>query len=325
MLRRLTVWTVVLCAVLYCGCSVSADLTDDERQAISDLQSLHKELTDNELFGQSAYTYIKQFEKALNRKTAASSHVQLALVIIRIDRGIDIKRDALNIATRLKTNWTAWKTALVAELVFGDANEAVEILSKYQKAVLTVAKSAEARPVLLQETCRQLLWIRDTGNQLAILPAVSEIQVNRIIDNMESIDLIATNLEVQQIDSADEARRSKDVEFFERLKAATANKIAFIESELTVLEAEVPAEVLALSAEFKIKNTELQPLGAALAAARAVSSAADAAVSSIKSRASKARSKVNEIDENEDPGSKKAAEAAVEVLACIAHHARGWA
>ncbi|MEY3175265.1 MAG: hypothetical protein RLZZ436_3179 [Planctomycetota bacterium] len=311
---KLTFGCVAFFLIAYLANSALAGLTNDERQAISSLQAMHKELSENELFGPNAYPYIEQVEKNLNRKTAGSPHVQLALAIVRIDRGINVKREALSVATRLKTNWTAWKTALVPELVFGDANEAVAILSKFQKAVLTAAKSAQADPALRQEACEQLLWIQDAGNQLAILPAASEVAVNRIIDSTEAKDLIATSIGKQQIDRADEARRDKDAEFFDRLKAATANKIAFMEGELEILQTEIPAEIMALSGEFKIKNTELQPLAAALSAARSVSSAADSAVSSINSRLSKARSKADDIDEDEEPGAKKAAEAAVEVL-----------
>jgi hypothetical protein len=300
-------------SLFVCDCAW-AGLTNEERQAVSSLQELHKELSENELFGPSAAPYIDLAEKSLARKVVASPHVQLALAVVRIDRGINVKRDALSVAVRLKTNWTAWKTALVAELVFGDANEAIAILSKYQKSVLAVLKVAQTDVATRKDSHQQLLWIRDAANQLSILPAASEVAVNRIINSPEAQDVIDANLGQQELDLAAEARRDKDAEFYDRLKAAVVNKTALIEQELDSLETEIPSEIRALSREFNMKEAELRPLAADLSAARSVSSAADSAVNSINRRLSSARSKADDIDEDEEPGAKKAAEAAVDVL-----------
>ncbi len=309
--------SIVCGSVFLLACAserVWAGLSSEERQAVSLLQALHQELSENELFGTSAAPYIDQAEKSLSRKVAVSPHVQLAVAVVRIDRGINVKRDALSVAGRLKTSWTAWKTALVAELVFGDANEAVTILSKYQKSVLTSLKAPQTDAATRKDAYLQLLWIRDAANQLAILPAASEVAVNRILNSPEAQDVIDANLGKQELDIAAEARREKDAEFYDRLQAAVANKTALIEQELDSLETEIPSEIRALSREFNIKEAELKPLAADLSAARAVSSAADSAVNSISRRLSSARSKAADIDEEEEPGAKKAAEAAVDVL-----------
>jgi|GEM_PF-1136505 len=294
--------------------SAVADLSDEEKQAVSELQSKHKELSENRLFGASAVPYIAQFKKSLSRRAAASTKVQLALVVVQIDRGVNVRREAVTLASRMKTSWAAWKTALVAELVFGDADEAIVVVSRFQKAVLSAAKAGNTDPAVLKDCRQQLLWVKDATNQLATLPDVSDSVVNRIVNNLEAEDVIHANAGQQEIASAAEARRNKDADFANKLKASLQEQTAVIAKELDSLETAIPSDIQMLSAEYIKKATELKPLGAAVSAARAVSSAAESAVRSINSRLSAARSKASDIDEDEEPGARIAAEAAVDVL-----------
>ncbi|MFN7682690.1 MAG: hypothetical protein ACK5TG_17640 [Planctomyces sp.] len=312
-LRLMQILSLVAFLVAGTGPSAVADLTAEEKQAVTELQRMHQELTENKLFGASAVPYIAQFRKSLSRKAAASLKVQLAIAVVQIDRGVNVRREAVTLATRMKTSWAAWKTALVAELVFGDADEAILVVARFQRAVLSVVNAEETDPAVLKDCRQQLLWVKDATNQLAILPDVSESGVNRIVNNPEAEDVINAN-DQQEIASAAEARRDKDADFAVQLKATLQEQTEVIGRELDSLETAIPNEMQMLSAEYIKKLTELKPLGAAVSAARAVSSAAESAVSSINSRLSAARSKANSIDEDEEPGAKIAAEAAVDVL-----------
>jgi hypothetical protein len=294
--------------------SACAELTNEERQSMSDLRSMHKELSENNLSGDKADAQINRFKKNLPRKVAASPNIQIAIAVVQIDCGVNPKRDAIAIASRLKTNWTAWKVALVAELVFGDASGAVSILSRFQKAAVTLASSAQIDDPTRKEAIQQLLWIKDAANQLAILPATSDAAVNKIIDSGEAENLIRVNVEGKDLIEADENRRQADEKFKEELQNAVGNKTAFVTEQLASIETELPQQITMLSSDFKNKFTELQPLAASLSAARATSNAADSAVSSIRSRLTTARSKASDIDEDEEPGAKAAAETAVSVL-----------
>ncbi|MFN9287951.1 MAG: hypothetical protein ACK6EB_07745, partial [Planctomyces sp.] len=102
-------------------------------------------------------------------------------------------------ATRMKTSWAAWKTALVAELVFGDADEAIVVVARFQRAVLSVVKAEKTDPAVLKDCRQQLLWVKDATNQLAILPDVSESGVNRIVNNPEAEDVINANPDQHEI------------------------------------------------------------------------------------------------------------------------------
>jgi len=313
-LQLMQILSLVAFLVAGTGQSAVADLTAEEKQAVTELQRMHQELTENKLFGASAVPYIAQFRKSLSRKAAASLKVQLAIAVVQIDRGVNVRREAVTLATRMKTSWAAWKTALVAELVFGDADEAIVVVARFQRAVLSVVKAEKTDPAVLKDCRQQLLWVKDATNQLAILPDVSESGVNRIVNNPEAEDVINANPDQHEIALAAEARRDKDADFAVQLKATLQEQTEVIGRELDSLETAIPNEMQMLSAEYIKKLTELKPLGAAVSAARAVSSAAESAVSSINSRLSAARSKANSIDEDEEPGAKIAAEAAVDVL-----------
>jgi hypothetical protein len=287
-----------------------ADLTNEERESIANLRSVYAELTQNNFYDHAAEARINQFKKNLPKNVAASPNVQIAIVVVQIDRGVNPQRDAIGIATRLKTNCTAWKVALVAELVFGDANGAVSILSRSQKAVVAFANSAEIDDATRKEAIEHLSWIRETANQLAILPATLKGTVDQIIDSSEANDLINANQRPEDLNEADPDRLNKDVEFQKKLQEPIADKTAFIKQELSALEAEMPAQIRMLVTDFKARFTELEPLAASLSAAGAVSSDADSAVISLNKTLTTAVRKAK----TNDPQKKVAAEVTVQLL-----------
>ncbi len=264
-------------------------------QALAALEKVHNELIEQEVFGFAAESNIDQVVKTFEKSAQKSASVQLAVCVVKIDRGLDVSRELAGLASRNKTSWTAWRVKVVSALVFDGANSATTVLSVYQKNVLGLIEDANSSETVRKEGIAQLAWIKSTAEEVGTLASASEKNISRIIDNPKATEHLRS-IEGRVASAESElAQRLKNQEAALKAAATDAEKTTIIAAELTAIESRVQTEIDAAAVDFTKKLSELEPLAAEVVAAQREASTAARSLSS-------ARRDLDRIDEDEDGG-----------------------